>query len=179
MSKQNDNPYLEDACDKIKKKVMDICNSCEALMVVADDKLGYDMRRSMYVNTAAVFLSVYDKYKLAAKVLEKVYPHWNHIIERDESFFLSEANGIFGEIPADTKLFSELFEKNVLNVKQKQDLWKLFEDLIPLTCVYIHEMREPTKVLIDGVTKGSYKQSFRNDIRIKEHVIKYEVKLRF
>ena len=173
------NPYIDSACAEIKKKVKEICTYCEALINIVNKKLDDDPMRIICINTASIFLMGYNENKLADKVVDKTNLYWKHIIERNESFFIEKADKIFGEIPVKVGLFSDLFAKNALNEKQKDKLWILFEELIPLSCIYIHEMRTPIKKNVDGKYIGTYEKNYRNEIKIKEYVQKYKVALRF
>lgn len=173
------NPYVETACLEIKKKVKEICTFCEALINIVNSKLDNDPMRVICINTASIFLMSYNEKKLADKVVEKTHPYWKQIIDKDETFFIEKADNIFGEIPTKTDLFSDLFSKNVLSSKQKDKLWSLFEELIPVCCTYIHEMRVPVKKEINNKFVGTYDVNYRNNIKIKEYVQKYKIPLRF
>lgn len=179
MSEENYNPFVDEACTNLKKKVKEIADCCDALVTQTESKLEPNALRKAYVLAGAVLLGGYDRFKLADKVVEKTYPFWSNIEEKKEDFFLTKADEIFNEVPVDTKIFSELFEKDVLSTNMKNKLWKLFQDLIPLCCIYIHEMRGPIKIEVDGKMKGSYSKDYRNNVKIRDYVVKNNIKLRW
>lgn len=174
-----ENVYIDAATVELKKKVKEICSYCEVLISIVNKKLDNDPMRVVYVNGASIFLMNYNEKKLSDKIVDKTNKYWDYIIDKNEEFFIKKADDIFGEIPVKVDLFSDLFAKDVLNDKQKDKLWSLFEELIPLCCVYIHEMRIPIKKEVNDKLVGTYNQSYRNDIKIKEYVQKYGIKLRF
>lgn len=183
MEDQEDvNPYIIDACLRMKRKVKEICEYCEALIVVVNSKIPKDATmRLVCVQGASVILSGFNDRKLTDRVIEKSSPYWTHITERDETFFKEKAQSVFGELPINFDIFADFFKDGVLTTNQKNKLWTLFEGLIPISCLYIHEMRSPVKMESpDGNGKmiGTYKKAYLNHLKLKQYVDKYNVKLR-
>lgn len=179
MQNLNNNPFLEEAEDNLRKQVLDIAKFGKVLVIKLGDKLPDDPMRLIYLEGATIFLMGYNRSQLCERVIVNSVKFWNLIYSRDESFFLQKADEVFGEIPCDSKIFSEIFKTNILSPKDKTKLWDQFNDVVKYCCLFIHEKREPTKKLIDGKERGTYNASYMNDIKLREWVERYKLKLRF
>lgn len=66
--------------------------------------------------------------------------YWDSIKERDEDFFLSKADKIFGKLPSDdVNMFKSLFEKDLLPDKIKNVIWEYFEANVRISINYMKE----------------------------------------
>lgn len=112
---------------------------------------------------------------------------WGKIHEKDEPFFVENANKIFQYLPQDkVNLFKVLFEtkdengKAVIKDETKEDLWDLFGACIKTSIKYIHEGRKPYSMNEAGELVNKYnKEDFYPEVDVKAHAEKWKVKLIF
>jgi hypothetical protein len=173
------NPFLEEAEDNLRKQVLDIAKFGKILVIKLADKLPDDPMRLIYLEGATIFLMGYDRSQLCERVIVNSVKFWDLIYSRDESFFLEKADEVFGEIPCDSRIFAAIFKSRILSDKDKTKLWDMFNDIVKYCCLFIHERREPTKKIIDGKERGTYDKSFMNEIKLRQWVERYNIKLRF
>src|SRR3982751_1997443 len=104
----------ESSKSDLKSGILELCDYCENLFES-------DHTRLFYIQAAKVYLGNYDETKLMLRVIEKMSPHWDKVIRKDESFFVKESDKIFAELPINIDLFSSLFNKNGKNVLSSKE----------------------------------------------------------
>jgi hypothetical protein len=167
----------ESSKSDLKSGILELCDYCENLFES-------DHTRLFYIQAAKVYLGNYDETKLMLRVIEKMSPHWDKVIRKDESFFVKESDKIFAELPINIDLFSSLFNKNgknVLSSKEKDRIWSHFHDIIKYSCLFIHHMRDPVPIYDENLKLigGKYATQYMNDIILKPYVHSLKFKLKF
>jgi len=141
-----------------------------------------DFTKILYAEGAHLYLLNFERNRLAERVVEKTNKYWELIYKKDEIFFFEKLNDMFDELPIEkvSDMFSSIFKDPRINQNDKDILWKNFNELVQLCCLYIHERRVPIKKEINGKIRGTYeKGGLYSGIKLREYVERYKLKLRF
>jgi hypothetical protein len=111
---------------------------------------------------------------------------WEKIKERDEKFFIENANDIFKLIPAgEVNLFKDLFTtkdsngNDIINQDIKTQIWKLFDAMVKICIKYIHKQRAPFSQKSNETIQYFYERSFFDEVDVRTHSEKWGIALEF
>ena len=151
--------------------------------------LGYKTVEPGTVLLISKGIEFFDKHQLIMGFITNSHSLcWEKINQRDENFFVENANDIFQHIPSGTdqiNLFKDLFttkdEKGVsiINQDNKDQIWKLFDAMIKISIKYIHRHRSPFSQKGNETIECFYDRSFFDDVDLKKHSTMWKVTLEF
>ena len=132
-------------------------------------------------------IMLFDKHQLIHGFITNSHSQcWEKIKDRDENFFVENANDIFKYIPAgEINLFKDLFTTkdsngvDIIDQDIKNQIWKLFDAMIKISIKYIHKHRAPFSQKGNGNIQCFYERNFFDDVDIKNHSHKWSVTLEF
>lgn len=133
----------QDTISKFKKNCIRLTHTFEAIVADCCDK-GLSFVDPGTVAFVRGFLTRVDEVELMESFLERSHPHWLQIATRDETFFLENANDIFGNFSKSNVLcFKQLFEtENAINGEDRALLWDFFEMFVKICYKAIKESME-------------------------------------
>jgi len=149
--------------------------------------LGYQTVNPDMVLLVSNGILFFDKHKLIQEFIKNSHSMcWEKIKDRDENFFVENANDIFKDIPAgNINLFKDLFTTkdsngvSIINDDIKTQIWRLFDAMVKISIKYIHKHRSPFAEKSDETIKFFYERSFFDDVDIRKHSEKWSVVLEF
>jgi hypothetical protein len=119
---------------KFKKNCINLTHTFEAIVADCCEK-GMSFVDPGMVAFVRGFLSRMDEVELMETFLERSHNNWPQISVRDETFFLTNANTIFGDFSKNNVLcFKQLFETpDAITLEDRELMWDFFDAFI-LTC---------------------------------------------
>ena len=138
-------------------------------------------------------LENYDPKKMIKKYIENVYPYWENMRNKEQDYFKTNAQAIFGSLPFDNvsehiEKYTELFEQKddndnyIITEQDKNMIWRYQGTFVKFSIKYLHEMREPKIVLKNGKNVPCYTKKFIDKISNEElikHAEKWNINLVF
>ncbi len=132
-------------------------------------------------------IEFFDKHQLIMGFITNSHSMcWEKIKERDEKFFVENANDIFQYIPSgEINLFKDLFTTtdvngvNIIDQDVKNQIWRLFDQMIKVSIKYIHRHRAPYSQKGNDSIECFYDRSFFDDVDIVKHSKMWAVDLVF
>lgn len=149
--------------------------------------LGYKTVNPDTVVLISKGIEFFDKHQLIMGFITNSHNLcWDKIKERDENFFIENANEIFQYIPSgEINLFKDLFTTkdengiSIINQDSKDQIWKLFDAMIKISIKYIHKHRAPYSQKRNETIECFYDRSFFNDVDLIKHSKTWAVVLEF
>lgn len=145
---------------------------------------GHQIISPTLVSIAESALKKYDKTKLIDNFIKYSEPYWDQIKDRDEIFFIENANKIFKDLPIkDVNLFSVLFtakdknNKYVVESYDREAIWEYFDSFVKICIKYIHRKRQLKQRETDKGIMLRYTVTFFPKIKLRQHANKWEVQL--
>lgn len=148
---------------------------------------GYKTVDPNLVLLASTTINMFDKHTLVQGFIENSHLScWDNIKNRDEEFFVENSGNIFKYLPAsEVNLFKDLFTTRdkdgnyVVDQSFKNQIWKLFDQMIKIAIRYIHINRVPYSTNESGIITNKYEREFFNNVDIQLHANTWGVKLEF
>jgi hypothetical protein len=139
------------------------------------------------ISIIQAILTTMDKHFLIKEFISNSHEFfWEKIKNRDESFFIENANEIFKKLPIDKiNIFKDLFTQKdengdfIISVKTKNEIWHLFDTLIKISIKYIHKNRKPKKVKKGNLFYNNYEREFMNEVILEKHIKDWNVNVEF
>ena len=149
--------------------------------------LGYKTVEPKTVLMISQAIEFFNKHQLIAGFITNSHLKcWDKIKERDENFFIENANDIFQYLPSgEVNMFKDLFttkDKNgvdIIDNDSKLQIWRLFDNMVKVSIKYIHKHRSPFSQKENDKITCFYERSFFDDVDIKKHSALWNVTLEF
>jgi len=148
---------------------------------------GYKTVDPSTIALATTIISTFDKHHLIRGFIENSHEKcWDKMKERDEVFFVENANSIFKFLPMDKiNLFKDLFltkdkqGNSVIAPAVKKQVWELFDAMIKISIKYIHKHRSPYSYSTPTGVINTYNTEFYEKVDLSRHSQVWNVKLDF
>lgn len=112
------------------------------------------------------FIKQFDPETIIDTFINKSHMHWEKISERNDKFFIENANNIFGELPiGNVDIFADIFKSNNVEPDDIEILWEFFDAFVGISILHVHDQREPyMKEVVDDNNNVKYVKSYKNRV---------------
>lgn len=149
---------------------------------------GYNTINPTLLQLVIPMIKNIDNELLMQKFIDRTHEIcWDMILKRNEKFFIDNAESIFKDLPVDKiSLFKDIYLTKdsagnyVIPNSLKEQVWKLFDNLVKISIKYIHKNRGPM-TYIDNVGNKIYTYSaeFYPEVDLELHASKWKVMLSY
>jgi hypothetical protein len=124
-------------------------------------------------------LNTDEKVNTIVSFINNSHLYWlDEIKNRKEEFFLKHSNKIFSYFGNKINIFKTLFEdKKIINEEDRKTIWLYIESFVRQSIKYIHESRNPTRVVFEQKYQNVYTRSFMDDIPLSNYARAWNIKL--
>jgi hypothetical protein len=145
--------------------------------IVSDnaDKLG-DNLNSRQIDLAIEFLGAFDMSNVIETFIQRSYPHWDMINDKNRKFFVDHADNIFSGVPSDgIKSFKKIFTTDGAKIDEDMMdmLFNSFLALCKISIKYIFRNRKPRN--IGG--NISYTEDYMPEVEIESWINRWNLKI--
>jgi len=138
------------------------------------------------VMMAESYLESYDSVKLIEIFIKHSYLHWNKINDREEIFFVENAQDVFQYLPIDVNninAFKVLFTavddegEHIIIQEDRNAIWDIFGSLVKICIKYVHKVRGVKLVKTPNGIRPAYKTKKFPYIKVREQAKLWGIEL--
>ncbi len=181
-TKMEQNPPEE---DRFMTNVLDLTDLVHELATICWDAGRKDINPRL-VMIAVNFLENYDPVTLIEIFIKHSWEHWTKIRERNEDFFIHNADVIFQHLPVNTnninalKVFFTAEDSNgnfIIITEDRDAIWSMFDSLVKICIKYVHKVRCVKLVKTKNGIRPAYTNKKFLQIKVREQAKLWEINL--
>lgn len=173
--------------ERFSSNLKDLCELTVDTLNFLISKGYTDVPNPTLMTLASLFVNSFNDNAKIEKFIERSNEHWDKIRQCDESFFIENARDIFADKVSmeNIDMFSSIFKlKNpkgefAVTKDTRESFWEFFHALVKISIRYIHQERNPYKLVFGDEIVEEYEYEFVDHIDLKHHSGNWGVTLEF